>query len=89
MLVDVSREKKHEQITDYLHCKLRSLFLHGSLFLHKLRSLFLQTTLFQRSAAFGLDLLCKLSRNQSTGLCFNLFAMIQTCSYLFSSSQSP
>jgi len=31
----------------------------------------------------------KFSRNQSTGLCFHLFAMIQTCTYLCSSNFTP
>ena len=32
---------------------------------------------------------CKLSRNQPTGHCFHLFAMIQTRTYLYSSNFIP
>ena len=32
---------------------------------------------------------CKLSRYQPNSLCFHLFAIIQTCTYLYSSNQSP
>jgi len=31
----------------------------------------------------------RLQRNQPTGLCFHLFAMIQTCAYLYSSNFTP
>jgi len=30
-----------------------------------------------------------LSKNQPNGLCFDLFAMIQTCAHLYSSEYSP
>jgi len=30
-----------------------------------------------------------LSQNQPTALCFHLFAMVQTCAYLYSCNQSP
>jgi len=38
---------------------------------------------------YKLYVFCRLSRNQPTGLCYHLFAMIQTCTYLYSSNFTP
>jgi len=37
----------------------------------------------------ALGFLQALERNQPTGLCFHLFAMIQTCAYLYSRNFTP
>jgi len=39
-------------------------------------------------STYKLVVFCRLSKNQSTRLCFHLFAMIQTCAYLYSSNFS-
>jgi len=46
-------------------------------------------TMFRWLQNEKLYVFCRLKRNQPTGLCFHVFAMIQTCAHLYSSNFTP